>query len=114
MHCNPLREHHELMQRATLNLAALTAAAPRLRAADALELRLREVGIPANAACLPHDHGYAVMIYVTAPKAHVLAWLEHFAIPVESVSTNLKLNIHAYQVTVSGVNISLVITDMPS
>lgn len=99
------------LQQAATAMRALTLAAPRIAAAETLELRLREAGITAHARAHHVDGGgaMAVLVTMTGERAKILDWLAHYAVPVDPVSYNESLGIYVYAAQVQGQYVSLII-----
>lgn len=104
MNLNPALNAH------ARNLIALSAVRPFTEAADTLEQRLREAGITAHSQTHRDDSGqYISLVSSIGDRQTILQWLDHYAVPKETVSFNEALGIYVYAVTVNGHTISLIV-----
>lgn len=91
----------------------LTAAAPRLSAAEILEARLREAGFAASARGHLDEQGCVALVFTQGNRDNVLRMLEAHAVtyePVSSVDTD-HLKVHTYAVFVCGEELSLAVAE---
>ena len=80
-------------------------------AAQELETRLREAGVMVTVDEHQAPDGKHDLLVVSAydTQERVLAWLEHYAVPVELVSCHRALRIYVYNVIVQGVMVTLIV-----